>query len=103
MAAQLPAQVSFLDEAERTEHVPEVKAGGLDRDQNFPWLQGARRQELDLRLFEYAVAVRGQHPVWPFGEGQSLPSRGGSDEPRGATAALAVCDVVFFVWIQQFV
>ena len=103
VAAQLPAKIPFLDEAERTEHVPEVEPGGIDRDADFPGLQGTRRQRHDVRFLENASRIRGQRPLRSFRQGQPLHPRSRPDQTRHAPASRAVCDVVLGVGIQQLI
>ena len=103
VAAQFPAQIPFLDEAERAEDIPEVETGGLDRHPDLPGLQGARRQHFDLRSVEHAVPVRLQHPVRLLGQRQP-PGYGVRSRQAGRQAASrAVGDVVLVVGIHQLV
>ena len=103
MAAQLPAQISLFNEAERTEHVPEVDPGSLDRDTNLHRLEGSRRKRLDLRFVKYSALVWGQYPVRIVRQGQSLGRGVGSYQTRNSSTPGAVGDVIFRVWVQQFI
>ena len=102
-AGHLPAQISFLHEAERTEHIPEVEPGSLDGNTNFPRFERPCGQLRHAGFVEHTRRVRRQYPIRVIRQLQALRAVACPDQPGDPAASLTVGDVVFGVGIHQVV